>query len=1350
MTTRMYQGVCLALWINNLTLVQRQTELECSVYAALLSLYYRPTDNTLVNMQWELYGFLLLLLPPQQAACPSRCLCFRTTVRCMHLILDAIPDIPDQTSILDLRFNRIREINLGALQKLTALNTLLLNNNQIRGISQRTFETLESLKQLYLYKNDIRSIHKNAFHGLRSLEQLYLHFNYLETLDAETFGDLPKLERLFLHNNRITRIQPGTFSQLPSLTRLRLDSNPFTCDCELVWLVDLLRKLTERSSTHAAVTCEHPVHLRGMAVSLLSAEQFNCDIPRILSEPRDADVILGNTVYFTCRAEGNPKPDIVWLHNNNEIDMSYDGRLNLLRDGTLMIQNTQESDKGVYQCAAKNIAGEVRTQEAILRYSGDQSKPFFIIQPQNTEVLVGGSVTLECSVSGDPQPSITWTTDTGDPVPSNERFTITSSGGLYIQNVTLAEHGQYQCHASNSEGSLQASASVIVQEGQQFTVAPSDQTLTEGQDAQFACSASGQPVPVITWTKAGGELPNDGRFLILPSGTLQILRVVLQDGGQYECHATSSIGVSSTSVQLFIQPQGLMRDGDAFVEMSLQEAIQSVNISFNATHRHLFSWLPKSSSDLFALARYPRDPQAIESVRSAEILERTLELIEQHVQEGLPGNLNSTNYHYSELISPHYISMIATVSGCTAQRRAPNCSDMCFHQRYRTHDGTCNNFQHPMWGASVTAFQRLIRPAYQNGFNLPRGFGASESGVLPLPLPRLVSTTMIGTETITADSQYTHMLMQWGQFLDHDLDQTIPALSMSRFSDALPCSQVCTNDPPCFPITIPENDPRVSSGRCMFFARSSPVCGSGVTSLLLDSAYYREQVNLITSYLDASNVYGSTEEESQELRDLHSQRGMLKVGRMVSSSGKHLMPFANGPPTECMRDEQESSVPCFLAGDHRANEQLGLTSMHTLWFREHNRIAEHLLKLNPHWNGDKVYYEARKLVAAQMQHITYAHWLPKVFGETGMSMLGEYRGYDPNVNSGIFNAFATAAFRFGHTLINPILYRLNESFQTIPQGHLPLHKAFFSPFRLLQEGGIDPLLRGLFGVPGKMRDPTALLNLELTEKLFSAVHLVSLDLAAINIQRGRDHGIPPYNDYRVFCNLTSAKDFDDLQNEIKNQDIRQKLRSLYGTPMNVDLFPALMVEDLVPGSRLGPTLMCLLVTQFRRLRDGDRFWYSNSGVFTPAQLTQIKQTSLARILCDNGDNIQHVQKDVFRVASFPQGMQKCEDIPSVDLHPWKECCDDCGTGGPFEALSLHFRSRRDQKFSYTEDLPHQSSAEDPRQEGLPEDYPAEDVLSTLERTITTLQNKVQAIEAQLRHWQKMFPDTGAEPQDLQQ
>uniref|UniRef100_A0A8D2IVU7 Ig-like domain-containing protein n=1 Tax=Varanus komodoensis TaxID=61221 RepID=A0A8D2IVU7_VARKO len=1083
-------------------------------------------------------------------------------------------------------------------------------------------------------------------------------------------------------------------------------------------------------------------------------------------------------MYFSSSCSENRSHRKLWvappdtlsyfLFLSNEIDMTHDGRLNLLQDGTLMIQDTRESDKGIYQCMAKNIAGEAKTQEVVLRYSGNPSKPSFVIQPQSTEVLVGQSVTLECGVSGHPTPRVVWMLRSGSPLPQDARFTITSSGGLFIQNVTFSDQGQYSCNASNSEGSIQATANLLVQDTPRFLVIPTDQSVTEGQSVDFPCSAEGHPLPVIAWTRAGGPLPSDRRHSVLSTGTLRVVQVALHDQGPYECHAISVIGVRSVPVQLWVTPRGkslipvflhppqdvvaetgqdieivcaaqgdprptimwakegiqitesgkfhispegtlsvrdlgladqgryeciarntfgftsstmqltviatdVGRTGDTFVATSIQEAISSVDHAINSTRTELFSKRPKTPNELLALFRYPRDPYTIETARAGEIFERTLQLIQEHVQQGLVVDMNGTGYRYNDLVSPHYLNMIANLSGCSAHRRTPNCSNICFHKKYRTHDGSCNNLQHPMWGASLTAFQRLLKPAYQNGFNLPRGFSlVEESRGLPLPLPRLVSTAMIGTETVTPDGQFTHMLMQWGQFLDHDLDQTVAAISMARFSDGEPCSKVCTSDPPCFSILIPENDPRVRNGRCMFFVRSSPVCGSGMTSLLMNSVYAREQINHLTSFIDGSNVYGSTEHESLELRDLSNQRGLLKQGQLVPSSGKALLPFAVGPPTECMRDESESPVPCFLAGDHRANEQLGLTAMHTLWFREHNRVATKLLALNPHWDGDTVYHEARKVVWAQMQHVTYAHWLPKILGEAGMKVLGEYRGYEPNTNAGILNVFATAAFRFGHTLIHPLLYRLNATFRPIPQGHVPLHKAFFSPFRILQEGGIDPLLRGLFGVPGKMRIPSELLNMELTEKLFSMVHSVSLDLAAINIQRGRDHGIPPYNDFRVFCNLTSAQEFDDLKNEIKNLEIREKLRSLYGITKNIDLFPALMVEDLVPGTRVGPTLMCLLTTQFRRLRDGDRFWYENPGVFSPAQLTQIRQASLARIICDNSDHIRQLQRDVFRVASYPQGMVSCDEIPEVDLRMWQDCCEGkSDKGGSAGGLREH-------------------------------------------------------------------------------
>ena len=134
-----------------------------------------------------------------------------------------------------------------------------------------------------------------------------------------------------------------------------------------------------------------------------------------------------------------------------------------------------------------------------------------------------------------------------------------------------------------------------------------------------------------------------------------------------------------------------------------------------------------------------------------------------------------------------------------------------------------------------------------------------------------------------------------------------------------------------------------------------------------------------------------------------------------------------------------------------------------------------------------------------MQHITYTEWLPKILGPAGMEKLGRYQGYKSDVDASVSNTFTTAALRFGHTLIRPIISRFNEDMQPIPEGNIPLSQAFFVPSKVITEGGIDPLLRGLFGSPAQQQKG---LNSELTERLFQISLAVALDLAALNIQRG--------------------------------------------------------------------------------------------------------------------------------------------------------------------------------------------------------------------------------------------------------
>ena len=114
---------------------------------------------------------------------------------------------------------------------------------------------------------------------------------------------------------------------------------------------------------------------------------------------------------------------------------------------------------------------------------------------------------------------------------------------------------------------------------------------------------------------------------------------------------------------------------------------------------------------------------------------------------------------------------------------------------------------------------------------------------------------------------------------------------------------------------------------------------------------------------------------------------------------------------DCQRDNA-TTVGCFMAGDYRANEQLALLAMHNLWIRQHNTLVDKLRRINPQWGPEQMYQETRKIVGAQMQIITYEHWLPYILGPRGMKMLGKYEKYNPNVDPTISNEFATAAFRF--------------------------------------------------------------------------------------------------------------------------------------------------------------------------------------------------------------------------------------------------------------------------------------------------------------------------------------------------
>uniref|UniRef100_A0A915K5P0 Peroxidase n=1 Tax=Romanomermis culicivorax TaxID=13658 RepID=A0A915K5P0_ROMCU len=174
----------------------------------------------------------------------------------------------------------------------------------------------------------------------------------------------------------------------------------------------------------------------------------------------------------------------------------------------------------------------------------------------------------------------------------------------------------------------------------------------------------------------------------------------------------------------------------------------------------------------------------------------------------------------------------------------------------------------------------------------------------------------------------------------------------------------------------------------------------------------------------------------------------------------------------------------------------------------------------------------------------------------------------------------------------------------------------FAPRDFLGGGvDIDSILKSMMNTP--IKKPQSGVSHRLIEQKLENID----DLAAVNIQRGRDAGMPPYNRLREFCGLKRAAEFQDFSNEISDLETRKKMEELYKNPDDVDSYVGLLLEDAHPGGLVGPTTRCIIIDQFKRIRDGDRFWYQNAGSFTKAQLLELERVSLARILCDNGDRM---------------------------------------------------------------------------------------------------------------------------------
>jgi hypothetical protein len=620
------------------------------------------------------------------------------------------------------------------------------------------------------------------------------------------------------------------------------------------------------------------------------------------------------------------------------------------------------------------------------------------------------------------------------------------------------------------------------------------------------------------------------------------------------------------------------------------------------------------------------------------------------------------------------IAMLAIAAGASASG-AP---------QIRTLDGSGNNLRHPTWGQTNTQYIRVGNATYADGIGQP------VSG----PSPRYVSNRIFNDEgqNLFSENGVTQWGWAWGQFLDHTFG----------LADETPAE----NLPIPFDKTDPLEEFKDDLGT-IDFTRTPAAPGTATST-----QNPRQQINTVNSYIDAFSVYGGTDARLEWLRTGPVDGNLADNGPTLLLDSKGYLPraTARGNPATAPHMDLFGGLTAANAvetGDVRANENIGLTAVHTLFAREHNRIVG---LLPSYLSSEDKFQVARRVVGAEEQYITYNEFLPAM----GVN-LPPYRGYDPNVNASLSNEFATVGYRV-HSMVH------GEFEPTVPAGtyssatlaafaaegigietdattgdvmlDIPLTLAFGNP-DLLEQVGEGPILGALAGESQYKNDEQ--IDNSLRSVLFQvpkpgatqpcgepvidpACFTDVSDLGAIDIQRGRDHGMPLYNDMRRAYGLPPVRSFTDITGEstdqfprgltintpgildfvklfdingnpialgsdaaqddavvgIRRTTLAARLKAIYGDMNKVDAFVGMVSEKHVPGTEFGPLQLAMWTKQFEALRDGDRFFYANDPELDHIQRAYgvtYKVTLSQLIKLDSGIQLQ---ANVFKLADMSQ------------------------------------------------------------------------------------------------------------------
>lgn len=585
----------------------------------------------------------------------------------------------------------------------------------------------------------------------------------------------------------------------------------------------------------------------------------------------------------------------------------------------------------------------------------------------------------------------------------------------------------------------------------------------------------------------------------------------------------------------------------------------------------------------------------------------------------------------------------------------------------RTIDGSNNNLEQSSWGLTGTPFIRLAPAEFEDGISSPAGLafdaegnlfiGADGNSVTRQPIPifgeaeknrlvnlgfsvvdnteslsnvpdapfiwldpsdrpsaRVISNTLSPLaegESVPNPDGLSALNWAFGQFINHD--NNLAGVSEVNFPIDIP--ETDANFPLQTP-PLPTISRQEDGGLQFEFPRNTVAEGTGV--VLADGTVVpAEAPNDLTHWLDLSAVYGSNDQFATAVRAFTD--GKLKVFSQDSwAVNDDLLPA----------DEQNITRGGFfqgvgfLAGDDRVSEQDGLASQHTLWMRNHNRLAVELSRYHSDWTDEQIFERARQINIAQYQKIVMYEWLPLQIG----NVVNTYAGYDPTVSPQVSDEFNAAGLRLGHSQTGNKIETVDADGNVTV---LPLLTTFGAP-NINTGSDVDGILRGNTYTVEEEVDTNVVFDLR--NALFPPAG-VGFDLYSANMQRGRDRGLADYNEVRTSFGLERVTSFDEITSD---PELANSLESLYKSVEDIDLLVGLFAEDRVAPSGAGETIQAILAEQFDRSRASDRFWYerpiSEGGFFTTEEITEIEQITFGDIIKLNSE-IAHLVDDVFFTSS---------------------------------------------------------------------------------------------------------------------